>query len=177
MTLMRVKSEVVRSSRFIRGRRRCHWLHRLGQGGTHGASWQPREVGHKWADLRQLGTPRNMQPTASPRQANSFARAVLGNGYQRQDLARQSGSGGIVGHDRVSDVDSEAERLDRRGEVGVHRVDHEVGREVGVDPGDPEGARLVPERHKHPVGRPLEGLAADDPGNRDDPDAALAGAH
>ena len=70
--------------------------------------------------------PRNMQPTASPRQANSFARAVLGNGYLGQHLARQSGAGGVVGHDRVGDAGAEAERLDRRGEVGVDRVEDEV---------------------------------------------------
>ena len=60
-------------------------------------------------------------------------------------------------------------------EVGVDGIEDEHVGDPRVLPGDPERARLVAQRHEHPVGRPLEGLAADDPGDGDDRDATGAG--
>ena len=57
---------------------------------------------------------------------------------------------------------------DRVRQRGIHVVDDEVGRQIGVQPGDAGRARLVAERDEHPVGRALECLAADDAADRDD---------
>ena len=84
----------------------------------------------------------------------------------------QPGPGRVVGHDRVGDERPQPERLDRRREVRVDRVERRSRRRARrSSPGDAERARLVAERDEHPVGRSLERPAADDPGDRDDRDA------
>ena len=80
----------------------------------------------------------------------------------REQVGGQARPAGGVGHDRVGDVGSKAERRDRRLERGIHRVQHERVRVRGEDRGDARRRCLVAERHEHPVGRSLQRLAADD---------------
>ena len=93
-----------------------------------------------------------------------------------EDLAGEPLARGVVGHDRVGHDGPDPERLDRRSERRVDRVEDERVDQPGISAGHPERPWLVAERGEHPVGRSLERLAADDPADRDDPGAAPAGA-
>ena len=67
------------------------------------------------------------------------------------------------------------ELADLRLERLVEPVEHEHVGDARVLPSHAEGARLVPERREHPVGRALQRVAADDSRDGDDGHAAAAG--
>ena len=98
----------------------------------------------------------------------------VGSGERRANSSTSRASRArpaVVGHDRVGHEGPDAERGDRRFEVGVDGVEDE-GVDVAARTARPlPGRSIRTERGQHPVGRALERDATDDAADRDDRDA------